>query len=192
MGRFIFNAIAAISLGLLVTVLLLRVCGQFGFDNFNWRWGGTEYALDAGREGLTFDLCRPRPVVWPKTMIEEPVLDIGPVRTTVRVPAPRLKGFEFPGFRYEWGPAMTGTLIFGGQPPITTFLDESEPGFGTFIGWWLLALTSAIFPLLWVVRRWQGKQKAAPGFCVDCGYDLRATRERCPECGVVDSQKGAR
>ncbi len=42
----------------------------------------------------------------------------------------------------------------------------------------------AIFPLYWVVSRRKRRSTSHPA-CATCGYDLRATPDRCPECGAI-------
>jgi hypothetical protein len=48
--------------------------------------------------------------------------------------------------------------------------------------WFGLIVTGAL-PALWIKRRLAARRAHPPGCCPTCGYDLRATPERCPECG---------
>jgi hypothetical protein len=63
-----------------------------------------------------------------------------------------------------------------------------------FVGlsfYWLMPLCLVI-PSLWVARRRREHRLGRMGGCLHCGYDLRATPERCPECGAVPTAKPAR
>jgi hypothetical protein len=48
---------------------------------------------------------------------------------------------------------------------------------------WLLVPLFAIPPVRWARRRRREKLRNAAALCVRCGYDLRASHDRCPECG---------
>jgi hypothetical protein len=58
-------------------------------------------------------------------------------------------------------------------------------GGGFEVSLWPVAVFAAGLPCLWIIRR-RGSAAArrrAAGLCPWCGYDLRATPGRCPECG---------
>ncbi len=48
---------------------------------------------------------------------------------------------------------------------------------------WFPLLWSALPPSIAAQRRLTRHRRAARGQCVDCGYDLQHSPERCPECG---------
>ena len=56
---------------------------------------------------------------------------------------------------------------------------------GVAAPWWAVVAATAALPAARLARRVRRGRRAGPGHCVACGYDLRATPDRCPECGAV-------
>jgi hypothetical protein len=114
----------------------------------------------------------------------------------------------------RWGPLLMrtagGQTEFGWTPPGTSaavsFLFSMPPptlaelctrhafGFGmgmdpfgngaVVIPHWFIAIVSLLLPAWWLVSRHRTKRAIRMGRCPTCGYDLRATPDRCPECGT--------
>ena len=56
---------------------------------------------------------------------------------------------------------------------------------------WALLLLAAALPVSWLLglRRRRRRWRITRNLCARCGYDLRASRGRCPECGMPFTKK---
>ena len=113
------------------------------------------------------------------------VLEVeGPVRGRV---LPGWEYFQSPlPRRWPVGAGAMGFAAYRGQVTHFVRLPPSTVR-GVAVPHWFLATLFSIVPGAWVVRRRSdvlARRRADAGLCARCGYDLRATPGRCPECGT--------
>jgi hypothetical protein len=108
-------------------------------------------------------------------------------------PNPGFATASFPG--YPYGAEVGGwnamglhwreermTLLHPGDRKVVMVLNRST-AFSVWLG--VPLLLSAVLPTWWLIRNRKVNHEKRIGACRVCGYDLRATPDRCPECGTV-------
>lgn len=74
--------------------------------------------------------------------------------------------------------------------------DRPPGGFSVVVSHWLLSLSTGALALgvlgRSLARRWSARRALIGHWCPNCGYDLRASPDRCPECGRAVANGEAR
>ena len=170
--RLAWNVLAAMSALLCVTTVLLWPRSYYFYDQIQWT--GSTHAASveyfAGRieiQGFW--------VPGNSERIEEPSgfsYSSDPVG-----PAPVYDLAESYGYTKCLGIAFRGDTLTGGYgPPYHSCL--------VVLPFWMLVVTLALLPA-WRTRTLVKRKRAGVNVCRSCGYDLRATPLRCPECGTI-------
>lgn len=151
---------------------------------------GRQYRLVAERGTIQF---------WTTTLTALDLSGVGVVEMNYAdfIKSERQKGTATsPGPRFAimlspWQWYSTASVVVGQSVPTRRVNGKVQSELAGYkseirgIPHWLVAGV-LLGPLIWILidlRTSRRRQRAAAGQCIHCGYDLRATPERCPECG---------
>jgi hypothetical protein len=168
--RILFNALTALSLVLTLLVAVLYV-GSY------WRSG---YVVRLPVEGGRFSNSQSAVIWYPGTV----VIDL------IRSP----RGDVLTDRQFEVGvrPSVRPSRGYALRLPTVTTSAARPQTLNTqtliTVGLWLPLLVLSLLPLIRAALWLRRSRRVAAGDCPSCGYDLRATPGRCPECGAVPVQ----
>jgi hypothetical protein len=196
--RPLFTLLSAVSLLLCVAavVLLVRSYRDDGSGRATrradfWEWGSrttVTYSVQSVGGRLRFVIVRPVPPLplpisdegRPLVCSLEPGRSIRVVQELVE-PGPPMHGWE-----------RLGVWWFGDSPDDDADVRQSFPSLSSVlivvVPHRLIVLVTAVLCSAAILATWRlvrHHRRASIGLCPVCGYDLRESPDRCPECGMV-------
>jgi hypothetical protein len=202
MRRRLFNIATAASLLLCVAVGVLWVRGRSGADQAEWKYNRSlsDRSAASTEIDLSFGHRLGAIIRWAHAPPRDPndhtyAYYYASADRSGGHPRLRLRHRRYvPGPDNDaFSPEDYSSTVYSGWGPVRWYSeDRSRPGDGYSsrsvhigVSHWLVALPLLAGPMLWLKRFRTMRRARRIGACPDCGYDLRATPDRCPECGAA-------
>ncbi len=196
MQRRLFNLAATASLVLcLATAVMWAFSYSFLQPEFSHcEWEKRAVAVHADRVQF-YHLSRFKTVIVgrsPRTGV--PVAGFGQQIPYITTQMPYAA--ERPGWHFTWHETFRmlsadNRNFIARALPMLQGGDGPRPGMigggGYEMSLWPFVILMSVLPITWLIRggKRRARKRAAAGLCPSCGYDVRATPDRCPECGSV-------
>jgi hypothetical protein len=170
------SLLAGLSLVLCAALVVVWVVTRTRAWTVTWSSGPTVLrGVRAHRGAISFARVtfRASPPPWDPTWRLNDVLSWR-TRAGDHRDVPAAFGFDF----YDERPASNNVMFSAGTLAFRV----------AFVPLWMPVVITAAFPLLTVRRMAYRAAARRRGLCPRCGYDLRATPDRCPECGEAPAR----
>jgi len=189
MGRWLLNAITLLSLALCGAGMVFYALGAGGAMVF-WRgnsWHEGVMQHEPPNSGFRLGLAGPGGVTlrgW-QVGVGENSVRIWDWRSASAFGEPVLHPYVDEWYEPDLPSARQSTWLRFGWDSFSWGRFEMRRATAPL---WFLTLAAGLLPGVRLYR-WQRRRcRHRPGHCAQCGYDLRATPDRCPECGMVPKQ----
>jgi hypothetical protein len=130
---------------------------------------------------LSLVLCIATVALWVRSYLPEDLIDLGGGAADFDAGIRSAEGGRF------LDSAHGAVLIspYAWRDPTTGQFVHTEARVIVVLPYVLPAFLTALLPSHWLIMLYRRRRRRTNGHCQSCGYDLRATPDRCPECGVV-------
>jgi hypothetical protein len=195
--RWLRRAVTTISILLCFGSLALLVRSYFARDMITYistNQPFRTYKIVSGRGGLAFQYRRTtRSATAPSftsgwRMIDSPI-EFHDIEDELVLPGWYFAGLQPPEYPYHPQDHNAYSSIYTHAGFQFAFSDRSDSAGSIRVcsATFPILLTTPLFALtsIALLRRRPRSPQVSGSFCATCGYDLRATPDRCPECGTI-------
>jgi hypothetical protein len=178
--HYLINGAAALSIGLWLASVALWARSYWSADRIEWgdSWpktavpnGTVQWSLESDSGLLRFSRIR---VINAKSLI---VIGYSSRLLNLRFLHSDATGDRIAGPRFGWR-----TFVLPSQGFYSRAVTQVT------LPWQFVVIVLLIFAVA-ALRARRKRQIGPPGYCPKCGYDLRATPNRCPECGSIGAKR---
>jgi hypothetical protein len=177
MRRVLFNLIAEVSALLFIAIVLVTIRSYFVFDDYMFRkFNHSSRQLSLFSPGWNHGVVL---LTYISAKLKD---DVAPQRYET-----------ITSFSHTTDPPQVNTEQWRleDRSMITGSAFKQVTGWFVKVPFWFPAILTLILPLLWLSKHRKEairRDRRNRGLCITCGYDIRATPEMCPECGMKVTQ----